>query len=114
MRQLTCYLRYPHVARDLLTFAAEDGVWLASLSEAAGGRGTQARRLTADRAPVLHPRLNPSATHVAWTSAGDGSRSLRRRAPREAYAVPAEGGQVSPLTYWGDRFATVRGWISDN
>ena len=25
MRQLMCYLRYPHVARDLITFAAEDG-----------------------------------------------------------------------------------------
>jgi tricorn protease len=36
------YLRYPHVARDLLTFTAEDDVWLASLSEAADGRGSQA------------------------------------------------------------------------
>ncbi len=107
------YLRYPHIARDLVTFVAEDDVWLASLSEAADGRGTQARRLTADQAPVLHPRLNPSATHVAWTSTRDGTRSLSRRAPREAYAVPAEGGQVTRLTYWGDQFATVRGWVSD-
>ena len=45
----SCYLRYPHIARDLITFTAEDDVWLASLSEAAGGRGTRARRLTADR-----------------------------------------------------------------
>jgi tricorn protease len=110
----SCYLRYPHVARDLITFAAEDDVWLASLSEAADGRGTRAWRLTADHAPVLHPRLNPSATHVAWTSTRDGSRSLGHGAPREAYAVPAEGGPVSRLTYWGDRFATVRGWVSDN
>ena len=54
------YLRYPHVARDLITFAAEDDVWLASLSEAAAGGGTQARRLTADRVPVhggRHPYL---------------------------------------------------------
>ena len=70
------YLRYPHVARDLVTFAAEDDVWLASLSDAAGGHGTRAWRLTADRVPALHPRLNPSATHVAWTSTRDGSRSL--------------------------------------
>ena len=108
------YLRYPHVARDLITFTAEDDVWLASLSEAADGRGTRAWRLTADQAPVLHPRLNPSATHVAWTSTRDGTRSLGRGAPREAYAVPAEGGRVRRLTYWGDRFATVRGWVSDN
>ncbi|HTX82113.1 MAG TPA: PDZ domain-containing protein [Streptosporangiaceae bacterium] len=111
---MTQYLRYPHVARDLITFTAEDDVWLASLSEAANGRGTQARRLTADRAPLLHPRLNPSATHVAWTSTRDGTRSLSYRAPREAYAGPVGGGPVTRLTYWGDRFATVRGWVSDN
>jgi tricorn protease len=109
-----CYLRYPHLARDLVTFVAEDDVWLASLSEAAGRPGTRARRLTADRVPVLHPRLNPSATHVAWTSARDGSRSLGGAAAREAYAVSADGGPVSRLTYWGDRFATVRGWVSDD
>jgi tricorn protease len=110
----SCYLRYPHIARDLITFTAEDDVWLASLSEAADGRGTRAWRLTADRVPVLHPRLNPSAMHVAWTSTRDGTRSLNRRAPREAYAVSVDGGPVTRLTYWGDRFATVRGWVSDN
>ena len=108
----SCYLRYPHLARDLITFAAEDDIWLASLSEAAGG-GTRARRLSTDQVPVLHPRLNPSATHVAWTSPRDGTRSLGRGAPREAYAVPVDGGPVTRLTYWGDRFATVRGWVSD-
>src|ERR1700733_14534273 len=91
---MTRYLRYPHLARDLITFTAEDDVWLASLSEATDGRGTRAWRLTADRAPVLHPRLNPSATHVAWTSTRDGTRSLHRGAPREAYAVPTGDGTV--------------------
>jgi tricorn protease len=108
------YLRYPHVADDLITFMAEDDVWLASLSEAASGHGTQARRLTADRVPVRHPRLNPAATHVAWISPRDGTRSLSPRAPREAYAVPVVGGTVSRLTYWGDQVTTVRGWVSDN
>jgi tricorn protease len=113
MRQLMSYLRYPHVARDLITFVAEDDVWLATLSEAADGRGAQARRLTADQAPVLHPRLNPAATHVAWTSTRDGTRSLARGGPREAYATGVDGGPAGRLTYWGDRFATVRGWVSD-
>jgi len=36
------YLRYPQVARDLITFKAEDDVWLASLCEAADGRGARA------------------------------------------------------------------------
>jgi len=85
------YLRYPHIACDLVTFAAQDDVWLASLSEAAAGGGTQARRLTADRAPVLHPRLNPAATHVAWTSTRDGTRSLSGRGRRPGQAAHVLG-----------------------
>ncbi len=111
---MTQYLRYPHVARDLITFTAEDDVWLASLSEAVTGQGSKAHRLTADQVPVLHPRLNGSATHVAWTSTRDGARAMSRRAPREAYAVPADGGPVRRLTYWGDQLAAVRGWVSDH
>src|SRR6202050_3097529 len=111
---MTQYLRYPHLAREFITFTAEDEFWLASLSEAADGSSTRAWRLTADQAPVLHPRLNPSATHVAWTSTRDGTRSLHRGARREAYAVPTGGGPGRRLTYWGDQFATVRGWVSDD
>jgi tricorn protease len=110
---MTQYLRYPHVARDLITFTADDDVWLASLSDAAGG-GSRARRLTADRTPVLHPRLSPAATHVAWTSTRDGTRSLGRTDPQEAYAVPVDGGPGRRLTYWGDSATTVRGWVSDD
>jgi len=108
------YLRYPHVARDLITFVAEDDVWLASMSEAVVGGGTQARRLSTDRVPVLHPRLNPSATQVAWTSTRDGTRSLGRMAPKEAYAASVGGGPCRRLTYWGNGYATVRGWVNDD
>jgi hypothetical protein len=31
----SCHLRYPHAARDLVTFTAQDDVWLTSLSEVA-------------------------------------------------------------------------------
>lgn len=108
------YLRHPHIARDLVTFLAEDDVWLASLGEAADGGGTRASRLTADRVPVRYPRLNPSATHVAWTSPRDGARSLGMGSAREAYATSVDGGPVTRLTYWGDRSANVRGWVGDD
>jgi tricorn protease len=108
---MTHYLRYPHIAGDLIAFVAEDDVWLASLTEAADC-GAKARRLTEDRIPVEHLRLNPSATRVAWTSArATGSRG--RRAAREAFVVSADGGPVRQLTYWGNQFANVRGWVSD-
>ena len=78
----------------------------------ARGGGAEATRLTAtDGVPVLHPRLNAAATHVAWTSTRDGTGALGRGAPREAYAASVDGGPVTRLTYWGDRFATVRGWV---
>ena len=46
------YLRFPHLHGDLLTFVAEDDVWLAPLD---GGR---AWRLSADRAEAASPRFS--------------------------------------------------------
>jgi tricorn protease len=90
-----------------LTFVAEDDVWLAPLDQAQDG-GARAWRLTADRTPAVSPRLNPSATHVAWSAAREGAR--------EAYAVEVDGGPVRRLTYFGAEGreqAGVRGWLSD-
>jgi tricorn protease len=95
----TSYLRSPHLAHDLLTFTAEDDVWLAPVS---GGR---ASRLTADRTPVRLPNLSPDGSHVAWTSTRDGAV--------EVYAVAVDGGRTNRLTYWGDRQTRPLGWLSD-
>ena len=110
------YLRFPHVAGDLLTFVAEDDVWLARLDEAVADSadsadsagGARAWRLTSDRVPVAHPRLNPAGTHVAWSSTRTGAS--------EAYAVAVDGGPINRLTYWGKASSGadgVRGWLSD-
>ena len=66
------YLRFPHIHGDLITFVAEDDVWLAP---AAGGR---AWRVSADRAQVSHPRLARDGTLVAWTSWRDGPPEVIR------------------------------------
>jgi tricorn protease len=97
------YLRFPHLSRDLLTFVAEDDVWLAPLGEAAAD-GARAWRLTADRVRTAHPRLNPAGTHVAWTAEREGGA--------QAYAVEVDGGSVRRLTYFGGP-GLVRGWLSD-
>jgi len=96
----TPYLRFPHLAHDLLTFVAEDDVWLVPIG---GGR---ASRLTADQVPVAHPRLSPDAHHVAWRSGRDGAG--------DAYAVLVDGGPVVRLTHWDDGRLKTSGWISDS
>ncbi|MGH3979359.1 MAG: S41 family peptidase, partial [Pseudonocardiaceae bacterium] len=93
------YLRFPHLHGDLLTFVAEDDVWVAPL---AGGR---AWRLSADRVPAVAPRFSPDGAEVAWTSWRDG-------AP-EVHVAPVDGGAARRLTHWGNGRTRVRGWMSD-
>ncbi|MEY9941985.1 PDZ domain-containing protein [Streptacidiphilus sp. MAP5-3] len=105
------YLRHPHLAQNLLTFVADDDVWLAELGAVATDR-IQARRLTSDRVPVQHPRLSPDARQVAWTSTRDSGGGAGQTGRREAYASSVDGGAVTRLTYWGDTLTAVRGWLS--
>ena len=93
------YLRYPHVHGDLLTFVAEDDVWVASLTDG------KARRLSADQVPATFPRLSPDGTQVAWTSRRDGDP--------EVYLAPSSGGTARRLTYWGSARSRVCGWTPD-
>ena len=90
------YLRYPHVANDLVVFVAADDVWLAPLT---GGR---AWRFTTDEAQAATPRLTPDGTQVAWVSAKDGSP--------EIYVAGLADGTSTRLTYWGTSWARVGGW----
>ena len=94
------YLRFPHLHGDLVTFVAEDDVWLAPL---AGGR---AWRLSADSAQVAHPRFARDGGSVAWASWRDG--------PAEVYLASTDGAAPGRrLTYWGESAATVDGWTPD-
>lgn len=92
------YLRFPHLRDDLVTFVAEDDVWLAPLS---GGR---AWRLSADRAPARYPRFSPDGARIAWVSERDG-------AP-EVHVAPTDGGPSTRLTYWGASTTDVLGWTA--
>src|ERR1700746_3892873 len=90
------YLRFPHIANDLVVFVAADDVWLAPL---AGGR---AWRFTADEAQAATPRLTRDGTTVAWASAKDGGP--------EIYVASLADGASTRLTYWGTSWARVSGW----
>ncbi len=93
------YLRFPHLQDDLLTFVAEDDIWLAPVS---GGR---AWRLSADRAQVSQPRFARDGASVAWASWRDG--------PGEVYLADTDGGAGRRLTYWGEPDVKICGWTTD-
>ncbi|MBK3581275.1 PD40 domain-containing protein, partial [Streptomyces sp. MBT65] len=94
------YLRLPHLNGDLLSFVAEDDLWLAPLD----GRG-RAWRLTVDRTKVGHPRFSPDGRHIAYTT-------WRSLVP-EIHLAPVEGGPGRRLTYWGSPDTQVCGWTPD-
>jgi len=93
------YLRFPHLHDDLVTFVAEDDIWLAPVS---GGR---AWRLSADRVPARSPRFSPDGTTVAWIS--------NRDVDPEVHITPTDGGGSTRLTYWGEATTDVLGWTGD-
>ncbi|WP_432157134.1 S41 family peptidase [Streptomyces sp. bgisy153] len=93
------YLRFPHPHGDLVTFTAEDDVWLAPLD---GGR---AWRVSADNVPVSSPRISPDGATVAWASTRDGGP--------EVHIAPVDGGPSTRLTHWGSWYTRVRGWTPD-
>ncbi|WP_026422780.1 S41 family peptidase [Actinokineospora inagensis] len=93
------YLRFPHLHADLITFVAEDDVWLAPVD---GGR---AWRLSADQVPVANPRFSPDGALIAWTSDLDVEPEVR--------VAPVAGGPSERLTYWGSVDTAVAGWTAD-
>jgi tricorn protease len=90
------YLRFPHIAGDLVAFVAADDVWLAPAS---GGR---AWRFTADAALAATPRLSADGSLLAWVTSKHGSAEL--------YAAGVADGVGTRLTYWAAPAARVCGW----
>ncbi len=90
------YFRYPNLRGDLLTFVADDDVWLAP---AAGGR---AWRISADRVQAAGPKFSGDGGLVAWTSWRDG--------PPEIYLASTDGGDTSRVSYWSNQGTRLRGW----
>ncbi|UVI36119.1 S41 family peptidase [Brevibacterium spongiae] len=90
------YLRCPHVQADLITFTADDDVWLV------GSAGGRAWRLTSDRVPVRSPRISPDGAHVAFVSFRTGQPELM--------VAEVATGALRRLTWLGSTTMTMLGW----
>lgn len=90
------YFRYPHVHADLVTFVAEDDVWVAPL---AGGR---AWRVSSMQMPARNPRFSPDGQRLVWGV-------VQASAP-EAVTAEVGGGGFRQLTYWGHASTRVKGF----
>ncbi|WP_146362380.1 S41 family peptidase [Arthrobacter yangruifuii] len=92
----TSYLRYPDLHGDLLTFVAEDDVWMAPLD---GGR---AWRVSALQLPARSPKFSPDGTRLAWQVVQGG-------AP-EIVTADVDGGNFRQLTFWGSQSTRMKGF----
>src|SRR5260221_11816172 len=79
------YLRYPNLRGDLLTFVADDDVWLAPSSV---GRSW---RISANLAPAVVPKFSPVGGLVPW--------SRCRVAPPEVYFTGTGGRDIARSSY---------------
>ncbi|HEX2247272.1 MAG TPA: peptidase S41, partial [Arthrobacter sp.] len=92
------YFRYPHVHAELVTFVAEDDVWVAPLE---GGR---AWRISSLGLPARNPRFSPDGRHIAW--------SVVQGSAPEAVVAAVDGGGFRQLTYWGHASTQVKGFTA--
>ncbi|RKR13862.1 S41 family peptidase [Arthrobacter oryzae] len=93
------YFRFPHVHGDLVTFVAEDDVWIAPV---AGGR---AWRVSSLQLPVRNPRFTPDGKRLVWTV-------VQGTAP-EVVTADVDGGGYRQLSYFGHSSTRVKGFTPD-
>ncbi|WP_427008068.1 S41 family peptidase [Pseudarthrobacter sp. H2] len=90
------YFRFPHLHGDLVTFVAEDDVWIAPL---AGGR---AWRVSSLQLPARNPRFSPDGQRLVWTV-------VQGTAP-EVVTADVDGGGYRQLSYFGHSSTRVKGF----
>lgn len=92
------YFRFPHVHGDLVTFVAEDDVWIAPLG---GGR---AWRISSLQLPARNPRFTPDGKRLVWTV-------VQGTAP-EVVIADVDGGGYRQLTFFGHSTTRVKGFTA--
>lgn len=92
------YFRFPHVHGDLVTFVAEDDIWIAPLN---GGR---AWRVSSLQLPARNPRFTPDGKRLVWTV-------IQGTAP-EVVSAEVDGGGYRQLTYFGHATTKVKGFTA--
>ena len=93
------YFRFPHLHGDLVTFVAEDDVWIAPVG---GGR---AWRVSALQLPARNPRFTPDGKRLVWTV-------VQGTAP-EVVTADVDGGGYRQLSYFGHASTKVKGFTPD-
>lgn len=92
------YLRFPHLHGDLITFVAEDDVWIAPLG---GGR---AWRVSSLQLPARNPRFTPDGKRLVWT--------VVQGTNPEVVTSDVDGGGYRQLTYFGHPTTRVKGFTA--
>jgi tricorn protease len=92
------FLRMPHTAHGLITFAYHDDIWVANAD------GSNARRITTHMARETSPRFSPDGQWIAFSS--------NRMGNYDVFVVPVTGGEPRQLT-WHSANDEVQYWTPD-
>jgi tricorn protease len=91
--------RHPDYHGGKIVFSYRGDLWLVKED------GTEPRRLTAHRAPSVHPRFSPDGKWIAFSAARYGNHDV--------FVIPSDGGEARRLT-WNSAGDTVVGWTRDS
>jgi len=92
------FVRAPHIANGMITFAYHDDIWVANAD------GTGGRRITTNVAREMNPRFSPDGKWLAFTS--------NRMGSNDVYIVAIAGGEPKQLT-WHSGNDVVQYWTPD-
>ncbi|MBO1269394.1 S41 family peptidase [Arthrobacter cavernae] len=90
------YLRFPHLHGDLVTFVAEDDVWIAPVD---GGR---AWRVASQQLQARNPRFTPNGRQLVWTAVVGTSP--------EVLTADVDGGGYRQVSYFGHSTTRIKGF----
>lgn len=95
------YLMYPDIHGEKIAFVSEDDLWLMKL-------GDKPFRLTSGFGAITKVKFSPKGDMIAFTRLQTSGSSAA-----EVYVIPAEGGDVKRVTFFGSPNTAVVGWTPE-
>ncbi len=93
------YYLFPDIKGEHVIFVNDDDLWEFSTAD------QEVRKIAGGMGIITTPRFSPDGKWIAFRSAGSQSTTSA-----EIYLIPATGGEVRRVTYFGSPVTSIAGW----